>query len=427
MKTTERKEQIIRIQSQSRYREINESLEKVLQVEATRVTKATVEAALIEEVKAHREKCPVGCARRSGYYQRSLDSQYGRIEKLNVPKLRQGNGEREWSILTRYERFLGNLLDYCLGLYVMGLSLRDLQEALYGLLGNVLSVSAVNRITLKAEKQMNQHRYAAIEDTPPILIVDGVWVSIQYASEERWEDKAGHCRKLRQAQDSVILVAMAIWPDGTQQILHYEVASQESQEHWENFFENLVKRGFNSEQVKLVVSDGTTGLPPVLAQYLPRAQHQRCITHKVRAMLRHLDYDNLPTHDEEGHKLSKQEAKKQRFEQIQTDAYDIYKAADWLQAVDALKVFFDRWYSLEPKALKTFLYDIDLTFNFYDFDPSLHSLIRTSNALERFFREFRNKADEIGAFPNQDSCLTLFFLILQRYQAKHDRIKTHGE
>ncbi|MFN9174813.1 MAG: hypothetical protein ACK58N_09965 [Synechocystis sp.] len=47
------------------------------------------------------------------------------------------------------------MLDYCLGLYVMGLSLRDLQEALYGLLGNVLSVSAVNRITLKAEKQMN--------------------------------------------------------------------------------------------------------------------------------------------------------------------------------------------------------------------------------------------------------------------------------
>ena len=34
MKITEREEQIIRIQYQSRYREINESLEKVLQVEA---------------------------------------------------------------------------------------------------------------------------------------------------------------------------------------------------------------------------------------------------------------------------------------------------------------------------------------------------------------------------------------------------------
>jgi hypothetical protein len=68
MKITEQGEPIIRIQSQSRYREINESLEKVLQVEATRVRKATVEAALIKEVKVHREKCPVGCARRSGYY-----------------------------------------------------------------------------------------------------------------------------------------------------------------------------------------------------------------------------------------------------------------------------------------------------------------------------------------------------------------------
>ena len=34
----------------------------------------------------------------------------------------------------------------------MGLSLRDLQEALYHLLGSVLSVSAINRVTLKKLK-----------------------------------------------------------------------------------------------------------------------------------------------------------------------------------------------------------------------------------------------------------------------------------
>ena len=51
----------------------------------------------------------------------------------------------------------------------------------------------------------------------------GVWVSIQYASEEVWEDQAGHLRKLRHAQERVVLAAMAVWPDGTQYILHYEV------------------------------------------------------------------------------------------------------------------------------------------------------------------------------------------------------------
>lgn len=426
MTIAEREEQIIQIQSQSRYAEINQALEETLRDEATRVTQATVEAALVEEVQAHLEQYSDNRPRRSGYYQRTLDTQYGRIEELHVPKLRHDNGEREWSILERYQRSLGSLLDFCLALYVMGLSLRDLQEALYGILGNVLSVSAVNRITLQAQQHMDQHRNPAIEQTPPILIVDGVWVSIQYPSEQWWEDQAGHLRKLRQAQDCVILVAMAVWPDGSQCILQYEVAPQESLEHWETFFEHLCERGLKPQQVELVVSDGTTGLPKVLEQHLPNAQHQRCVTHKVRAMLRHLSYESLPTHDEDGQKLSKKQAKEQRVHQIQTDAYDIYKSTDWMEATDALKLFVDQWQPLEPKAVQTFLNEIALTFNFYDFDQSLHSLIRTSNALERFFREFRTKADEIGAFPNEDSCLTLFFLIVQRDHAKHNRLKKRG-
>jgi transposase-like protein len=42
--------------------------------------------------------------------------------------------------------------------------------------------------------------------------------------------------------------------------------------------------------------------------------------------------------------------------------------------------------------------------------------------LERFFREFRAKADEIGAFPNETSCLTVFALVVERDHAKHNRL-----
>lgn len=72
----------------------------------------------------------------------------------------------------------------CMSLYVMGLSLRDLQEALYPLLGAVLSVNAINRITQVAQQQMDQRRTAKITTPVPILLVDGVWVRIQYPSEE---------------------------------------------------------------------------------------------------------------------------------------------------------------------------------------------------------------------------------------------------
>jgi Transposase, Mutator family len=80
--------------------------------------------------------------RRSGYFKRVLDSEHGRIALLSVPKLRHSAGQRDWQILQRYQRGLEHLSNICLCLYVMGLSLRDLQEALYPFLGTVLSVNA---------------------------------------------------------------------------------------------------------------------------------------------------------------------------------------------------------------------------------------------------------------------------------------------
>ncbi len=65
----------------------------------------------------------------SGFFKRTLNTQYGHIPDLKVPKLRHSNGQRQWKILERYQRALGNFLNWICCLYVMGLSLRDLQEA----------------------------------------------------------------------------------------------------------------------------------------------------------------------------------------------------------------------------------------------------------------------------------------------------------
>ena len=61
---------------------------------------------------------------------------------------------------------------------------------------------------------------------------------------------------------------------------------------------------------------------------------------------------------------------------------------------------------------------------FYEFEQELHAMVRSTNLLERFFREFRAKSDEIGAFPNELSSLVIFHLIVIRDDAKHDRGRT---
>ena len=155
MSIAEREKQILRVSQQGFYQNLDEALTLKLKTEVVDTVKTVLESALKEEVTGFlrgKEKKPY----RSGYYYRGVNTQYGQISKLAVPKLREGNKEREWQILERYQRSLGNLLDWMCVLYVMGLSLRDLQEALYSILGKVLSVWALVQCNCEGETLRRQ-------------------------------------------------------------------------------------------------------------------------------------------------------------------------------------------------------------------------------------------------------------------------------
>ncbi|HEY9626888.1 MAG TPA: hypothetical protein V6C84_06270 [Coleofasciculaceae cyanobacterium] len=49
----------------------------------------------------------------------------------------------------------------------------------------------MNHVTLAVQKQLDTHRLAVIDKTPAILIIDGVWVEIQYTRDEFKEDRSG--------------------------------------------------------------------------------------------------------------------------------------------------------------------------------------------------------------------------------------------
>lgn len=362
-------------------------------------------------------------AQRSGYFERKVSTDHGSIADLKVPKLRRGNKEREWKILTRYQRCLQYVLDELLYIYVLGLSLRDLQEVLCVLFGSLLSVGAINQVTYKVQSEMTAWQQRPVEQTPPIILVDGVWVKILYPTGETWLDQAGHTRQQRRVQERVILAALAVWPDGHYHLLHYEVAETEDEANWKVFWHHLIERGLEAQTVKLVVSDGTKGLLAAMAMYLPKAKLQRCTVHKVRGFERYLSYQALPETDPDtGQPLTETEAKAQRKAEICIDAHNIFKAPTQIEAQLRLDQFVDKWQTLEPRAVKNFKWGLNRCFEFYEFDKTLHPLIHSTNLLERFFREFRAKSDEIGSFPNETSCLTIFHLVMVRDHAKHNRL-----
>ena len=430
--TAERQEQVEHIWRDSFQTELNDALRSELREAALVGVKSCLEQALKEELNEHlgfghyerssgQSKPPE--AQRSGYFRRRVNTDHGTIPDLRVPKLRRGNKEREWKILTRYQSSLQYLLNGLLYIYVMGLSIRDLQEAMMVMWGPLLSVSAINRVTTSVQAEITARQQQPLTKTPPIIIVDGVWVKILYPTGQDWVDKAGHTRQARQVQERVILVALAVWPDGTYHILHYEIATDENEETWKAFWQHLIERGLDPYTVELVVSDGTNGLLPAMAKYLPKAKQQRCTVHKIRGLERYLQYNNLPQIDPEtGQPLSQSEAKLLRRRQITTDAHHIFKASTLEEALQRLDKFEAKWNLIEPRAVQNFKWGLRRCFEFYRFNCDLHRLIRSTTFLERFFREFRAKADEIGSFPNEESCLTIFHLVMIRDHAKHNRL-----
>ena len=117
-----------------------------------------------------------------------------------------------------------------------------------------------------------------------------------------------------------------MWEDGSYEMLHYEIATEEGELQWSQFFEHLRARELDSKTVRLVGSDGTLGLPEALQKDLSNAQQQRCITHKVRGIERYLKDAQLSQLDTHGQPLKPDEAKRQRRFEIESEGYEIYEA-----------------------------------------------------------------------------------------------------
>ena len=57
---------------------------------------------------------------------------------------------------------------------------------------------------------MEMWREQPLTETPPIVIVDGVWVSIQYPTGETFMDRSGHQRHKVRHHERVILAGLGV-------------------------------------------------------------------------------------------------------------------------------------------------------------------------------------------------------------------------
>ncbi len=311
---------------------------------------------------------------RNGFYQRALVTPYGMVE-IQVPRLREGSYDHD--LFDRNGLLTADARELILETYLSGPSTRRVGEVLSRVLGYEVSASTVSAICKGLDKLVRGYWVRELEDEWVYLFLDAIVI---------------RNRGVVGAEKRYVLVAMGITATGRREILSFKQAESESEVGWQGFLDDLYARGVKGKNLRMVTTDGNPGLLAALKTVWPYVPRQRCWVHKLRNIASKLHKRN------EAECLS--EAKLIYLSETQTEARRRFRA--WR----------DKWKKQEPKAVTCLLEDIQEMLEFLAMPKEDWRTVRTTNPVERVFREVRRRTRTISCFTNRRSVDRMLFAVL---------------
>jgi len=201
---------------------------------------------------------------RDGHYRRGLSTGWGHLSDLRVPMLEcqqcQHDVVTQFTILEKYKRFWMDLDQDVLFGSGFCESLRYLQERWSATIERRVGLRTLNERINQIEALASQVHTEPITDVPPVIQLDGIWVTIQSQQEKIKPDKRHRQRKKRSGKKMVVLVALGFWANGSREVLDWQIARSEDHQEWELLVQRLWECGCRPEQgLHLVVRDGSGG------------------------------------------------------------------------------------------------------------------------------------------------------------------------
>jgi len=312
--------------------------------------------------------------RRNGRYRRHLLTELGDIE-LEVPRTRRFSPV---GVLRAYARRSAEIDRAILAGFVLGLSTRKVGEVLLALLGRPVSAATVSAVAKTLDSAVAAFHRRPLKDAYKVLMLDGVVLARKTG--------AGALRR-------PVLVALGVRPDNRKEIIDFRLAKSESAAEWEAFLGDLVRRGLTGEALEMICVDGGAGLLASLPTAYPGTPIQRCWAHKIRNVL-----DKVKDADHDA---------------LKRDLHAIMNADNLVAARSAARRFADRWEEPYPKAVACLRDDLDELLTCFRYKtPAERKAVRTTNAIERRFREVRRRTRPMGTFQDRTSMDRILFAVL---------------
>ncbi len=361
---------------------IEENLAKFMQVpsliELTKIgARMMLQAALEEEVRVflerdYYERNPDARGSRSGSKPRTVKVGCGDVE-IRMPQVRDAGSPFHSVLLPPRVTQMDEIRETLPLLYMHGISMRKVKKAVGKLLGKKgLSHDNISRISGKVVEEFNNWKRRDLSGLDvAYLILDGVRLGVRGGTREK----------------EAVLVAWAFLEDGSRHLISVSLGNQESYSAWKGFLEDMVGRGMGSPM--LVVIDGCPGLIKAVEEVFPSSDIQRCTKHRTENVL---------------NKVLKEDRDK-----VKDSLRKIFYASTYEHAREAIEIFKRSWGNKYPSALDILMDDIEACLTYYKYPYYHWKRIRTTNPVERSFREVKRRVKGIGRFQNEERALAMVY------------------
>lgn len=314
--------------------------------------------------------------RRNGHYWRRLVTARGVVE-LKVPRGEKKN--YRFSLFEKNQRKTKDFEEVVVDALLKGHSSRKASQFFAKMFGTgTISHQAAMSTLKKFDLELTKWKETSVRDNAVVVVLDAVHFKGAIASYKTAKP---------------VLFAYAVYEDGQEQVLDFELAQGESLNAWYRFCLKLLDRGLTN--VRLVVHDDNAAIGQAVSLVWPKALDQQCIFH----ILKNLNKKLLGCVDKK---------------KILDDASKLYEAQSEEEFYRLAAKFKKIWikYRHHP-AIKYLFKMIPASIKYFELPKKYWHIAKTSNRLERFFEELKRRVKVFRRFPNPKSCKRWLYALLK--------------
>lgn len=307
----------------------------------------------------------------NGTYDRNMTSTFGQINDIPIPRFRQSPDGMERKSLSIFETEQQKFMKLIEQMHQLGISQRKIKHLAHVCFGIPLSVTRVGAIYKElVEKEDVNINQKPLSDEYEYILFDGIH---EITKGYGWEDN-----------HSVLLCALGIKPSGERKILGFTLERAEDSAGWKKLVTNVKNRGLKGANLKLIIADDHASIKAACETVYPGVPVQNCVVHKIRNVITKTSYKNRGA--------------------VIEDLKIIFSSQTKDEAMEKTKAVVKKWYMHETKAMESLRFNIEYCFTYFSFPKHLWSKVRTTNILEREFREVRRRMKVFdNTFQNEDS------------------------